>query len=334
MDEKYLLGCDWGTSAFRLRLYDVERGEVFREIHSQDGVAATYKAWEEASKREPVDQERFFRRKLGEYATELSGKAGISIEGITILISGMASSSIGMRMLPYATIPFSLDGKDAVMEKIPGDKDLQNDVILVSGVRSPNDVMRGEETQLLGLMALLEKTNDRPERAVILFPGTHSKHVHIAERAMVSFETFMTGEIFSLLGKHSILRDSVSITSLPTMSASDNAAFRKGIRDSIKRNFLNAIFSVRTNQLFNELDKRENASYLSGLLIGSELQSLQKQDDTRIFLCSSNDLHEYYLNGLDEMGLLQRSTLLSGEMTDLATIAGQLILRSKAKEQR
>lgn len=329
MKKKYLLGCDWGTSTFRLWLFDMVEQRVLGQVHTREGIASTHKLWESQNSKELLSQEQFFRRKLSRQILVLSAKLSMDLRDVAVVISGMASSSIGMQVIPYADLPFAMDGSGAVTKYMEQDEDLPHDLVLVSGVRSRNDVMRGEETQVLGLIYLLEKQGSCPENSVILFPGTHCKHIFINGREMTSFQTFMTGEIYSMLGHHSILRDSVDAVSMAMKSDADILAFRNGIRASLNSSFLNALFSVRTNHLFDILDKHQNAYYLSGLLIGSELQCLQDDVTLPIILCSGSNLHDYYTLGLEELGLLQRTTILSSDMTEKATIAGQFLLWSK-----
>jgi 2-dehydro-3-deoxygalactonokinase len=110
-------------------------------------------------------------------------------------------------------------------------------------------------------------------------------------------------------------------------------AFKKGIHASANSSLLHNIFSVRTNQLFGLLDKQQNSNYLSGLLIGSELRSLLNKDEISIILCCSNHLLSFYKLGLQELGLIKQTTILSGEMIDRATIAGQLLILNKFVHQ-
>src|SRR3546814_14199624 len=99
----------------------------------------------------------------------------------------MASSSLGIEELPYATLPFSLSGNGAVTRKFEASADFPHEILLISGLRSEQDVMRGEETQLLGLAAqgMLPADN-----AICLFPGTHSKR---SEERRVGKECVSTG---------------------------------------------------------------------------------------------------------------------------------------------
>lgn len=332
MEKEFLLGCDWGTTSFRLTLCDVETLAVRAEVRSDEGVASTFRDWKDSPPGDAVSRERYFRRRLGVQLARLSEAAGMSVAALPVVVSGMASSSLGMQELPYARLPFSLDGSDAVSRYRVGDEDLPNDILLLSGVRGPADVMRGEETQVLGLMHLLAAEGIRPDRARVLFPGTHCKHIHIEGDAIVAFQTFMTGEVFGLLRQHSILADSVDAEPLTGHPADAVDAFREGVRTSLDSPFLHALFSVRTNQLLDRFDRRRNTYYLSGLLIGSELQSLSKGDDAPIILCSGSHLYDVYRFGLEALGLLSRTSMLSSGMTDRATLAGQALLLSKSRE--
>jgi 2-dehydro-3-deoxygalactonokinase len=310
----------------------VETLAVRAEVRSDEGVASTFRDWKTTAAGNAVPRERFFRRRLGLQLARLSKAAGMALDDLPVVISGMASSSLGMQELPYAKLPFALDGADAVSRYVVGDEDFSNDILLLSGVRGPADVMRGEETQVLGLMQLLEAQGLRPDRAKVLLPGTHSKHIHIEGDAIASFQTFMTGEVFGILRQHSILSESVDAESLTGHSAEAADAFREGVRTSIDSPFLQALFSVRIHHLLDRFDRRHNTYYLSGLLIGSELQSLSKGDDAPIILCSSSHLHDFYRYGLEVLGLLSRTSMLSSGMTERATLAGHAFLLSKTKE--
>src|SRR5205085_11075608 len=120
---------------------------------------------------------------------------------------GMASSSIGMKELPYADLPFLLDGHSAYSEWINGGPVIANPILLISGVQHAGDVMRGEETQLTGVSSM----TDAPDGDMLyIFPGTHSKHITVINNRITYFSTFMTGEVFDLLVKHSILSQAVT----------------------------------------------------------------------------------------------------------------------------
>src|SRR5690606_28554761 len=94
-----------------------------------------------------------------------------------------------------------------------------HDVLLLSGLCSVNDVMRGEEVQLLGL----QRYNDNTD-ALFILPGTHSKHIRVKENNIISFKTYITGELFQILSTHSLLKNSIVKS-----STIDKEAFRKGL---------------------------------------------------------------------------------------------------------
>ena len=253
----------------------------------------------------------------------LASKTAIDLAGIPIVISGMATSSIGMEEVPYATLPFPTDGSLASTRRFMAQIDFPHDLTLISGVRTQNDVMRGEETQLIGLLDLLNTLQVDVDESILIFPGTHSKHIYIRQQQVIDFHTFMTGELFNLMAYHSILNDSVEPTDLQTLSISDIRAFTAGI-NSADSSVLNDLFKVRTNQLFNKLSKKENALYLSGLLIGDELKTLKKQPGWQLILCSGNNLYELYKLAMDVLQLSDRTTTISASLIDKATMAGQV----------
>jgi hypothetical protein len=127
------VSCDWGTTNFRLRLVG---GPAAAEVRTDDGAAKLAALG--------GDRAAVFRDTLFRGLTQLGAP-----EDWPVVVSGMASSTIGWRELPYARLPFALDGGDAVWERVAGR------VILVSGFRGDSDMLRGEETQALGLAAAL-----------------------------------------------------------------------------------------------------------------------------------------------------------------------------------
>ena len=180
MNKNFLLGCDWGTSSFRLRLFNIVEQKVEGEVNTREGVASTFRLWQAHAEKNPTTREQYFRQKLKRQVDALSELLSINLKNIPIIISGMASSSIGMLVVNYADLPFSLDGSNALTISVPADSYFQNDIVLISGVKSVDDVMRGEETQVLGMMSLLQQDGLRPEKAILIFPGTHCKHIYIS----------------------------------------------------------------------------------------------------------------------------------------------------------
>lgn len=313
----FLLCCDWGTTSFRLRRVRLSDQKIEGEIQSDDGIADTFQVW----KRMGGNQSRkvFFLHVLKCKMDELSESLGLNVSNLPIVISGMASSSIGLMEVPYATVPFRTDGSTVTLETTTGQPVFNGEIFVIGGVKTSGDVMRGEETQLVGLAGMLGLFGNY---AAIL-PGTHSKHLFIENGQLTRFHTYMTGELFSTLSMHTILRDSVAAEDSAD-AETEREAFLTGVRDSGQAGILRSLFRVRTNQLFNKYSKRENSRYLSGLLIGSELRNLELTDNRPIVLCGSSAVQCFYQWGMEELDL--PCTAISPELVDEATVRGQVII--------
>ncbi|RCR70951.1 2-dehydro-3-deoxygalactonokinase [Larkinella punicea] len=321
----YLLCCDWGTSFFRLRLINRSDYRLIEEVTSQQGIASIYTNWKAIGERAGIGKEQFFRDALLKQIDLLASNAGIKLDQVPVAVSGMASSSIGMDEIPYASLPFAMDGSQASFRHFDATETFPHELILISGVRSQEDVMRGEETQLIGLTALLDREGNRPNEAIFIFPGTHSKHMYVQGGQLLNFETYMTGEVFNLMASTSILKDSVDVSGFNDFSEGNLAAFKAGLSEAGSP-LLNRLFTVRTNQLFGNLTKQQNAFYLSGLLIGAELKPLQEKENWQLVLCSGTNLFPFYKQAIEDLKLAGRTTTMAAERIDKAAIIGQVIL--------
>ena len=324
--KNYLLCCDWGTSSFRLQLVNSVDQKVLGEVHSSDGVSNAFNDWKKKERANSIARDRFFRQGLKKHKHSLSSKISVELDNVPIVISGMASSSIGLEEVPYATLPFPVDGSNASVMHFNSQIDFPHDILLISGVRSETDVMRGEETQLIGLAASPYLTKNALKKSVLIFPGTHSKHIVLSGGQLINFQTFMTGEIFDLMANHSILKQSVETNGLKKYSKNELEAFKSEVAKSRSATVLNSIFTVRTNQLFGKLTKKQNFPFLSALLIGAELDHLRQKSGCRLILCSGSKLFEFYKLAFDELDLLKRTILMSDALVDKAAIAGQIKL--------
>lgn len=257
----HFLSCDWGTSSFRLRLVAAGSLEVLAAISEPEGISVVYRQWQQNPQ---ADRLAFYGNVLAKAVATLSSRCQTDLSLLPLVLSGMASASIGMLELPYTPLPFAIDGSDMQVEIMPAAGTCTNPVLLVSGVCTHNDVMRGEETLLAGALSICPV-----ESGWIVFPGTHCKHVWVAGDKATRLHTFMTGELFQLLATQSILANSVAAG-----APLDETAFDAGVVAGSSQPLLQAAFSVRTNQLFTRYTPTANYWYLSGLVIGSELQSL------------------------------------------------------------
>jgi len=312
------LSCDWGTSSFRLRLVQAPALSTIAAVRGGSGIAATWQAWQSAGLQGSLQRWRFYTDKIQPAIQSIEQQAGRLPEGTPLIISGMASSSIGMMELPYGGLPFATDGRGVLTHLEPANADLPHDVLLISGIRSADDVMRGEETQLIGCIA--GNANAATE-GTFIFPGTHSKHIQVKNEQVTGFQTFMTGELFELLRRHSILKDAVAAPE-DASQATLNSSFSEGVSAGANGNLLHTAFGVRTNQLFGRLSKTDNLDYLSGLLIGTELQSLMGTSG-QIYLCGGAHLEKHYATALGVLGLMPRSTVLPAQWIEEAVIRGQ-----------
>lgn len=309
------LSCDWGTSTFRLRLVRISDRQILGEYTSEVGVKQAFQSYKERGTNR--DRESFYLGLMKEGVAGLEKKLGVVLTETLIVCSGMASSSIGLRELPYATLPFAINGSTMVTHFYRLQEGIDHPVFLLSGIKSTQDVMRGEETQLVGIISQLPSFSGQ---GVFIFPGTHSKHIFVSSGKIVDFKTYMTGELFQLLSRNSLLSDSIEDGELATRE--HEQAFAKGVEQGASDSLLGALFQVRTNELFRKLSKTENFHYLSGLLIGNELGNLKTEGSFPIYLCAEGTLHSTYSRA---MGILPlEAEILASQEVQQAVVYGQL----------
>ena len=322
--------CDWGTSSFRLRHVNAETGEVIAEQRSASGVRELVAnvAAGDVARREAVFAD-FLRSQLQLLA---SGDT-TSLDGADLIISGMATSSIGWRELPYAGLPMALDGSSLVHAgfELKIDARAQVNVRLVSGVSSADDMMRGEETELIGVFAA-GRYPQVAEDGLVLLPGTHSKHVRLQQRQVTSLQTFMTGELFEVLAAHSVLRSSVQTSdgapgsTLLERDARD--AFAAGVRESSDRGLARGLFQTRVRTVLQAATPVSNGWFLSGLLIGSEVTDVSGLEATvPILLAAAEPMSAAYQLAFETLGLEKRLVAVPPMEMALASVRGHLALR-------
>lgn len=257
------IAVDWGTTSFRAALITGD-GSVVDELSQARGALSL--------------QPSEFAPYLEQTCAHFVAKGGQSF-----LLSGMVGSKQGMLEAPYCPCPASAAHIAAHVVWAIKDR-----VAIVPGVRSAfDDVMRGEETQVLGA-ALALGVQD----ALVVLPGTHSKWVRLQAGAITGFDTFMTGEFYALLCTHSILAKSMPATPSNTL---DQAAFLQGIDHTMHSpSLLNGAFSLRVKSLFGQLHSDQADSYLSGLVIGEELKSIHIKPGIETLIVGAQSLTERY----------------------------------------
>jgi 2-dehydro-3-deoxygalactonokinase len=280
-----LIALDWGTSS--LRAYLLGEGAAVVESRQQP--------W------------GILHLPEGGFAAALQGVAGdwLAVQPrLPVIASGMVGSAQGWREAAYAPCPAdarSLADQLLAFEPGPGLR-----MHIVPGVRlagERSDVMRGEETQIVGL---LSREPALAARCALVMPGTHCKWVQVRDAAITTFNTYMTGELFALLAQHSILGRPAREAG--TAVACD-AAFERGVA-AVRTHAAGAtplLFSARTLVLGGQLAAADSLEYLSGLLVGEEircaLQSGPHADELPRLLVGDAALCRRYQRALALFGL-------------------------------
>lgn len=234
---------DWGTSSFRGWLMTAD-GAVLAETRGPEGMLHCAAAG--------------FAPVLADHLANLGAE-----QGLPVLICGMAGAKQGWVEAPYLNTPTRLDGLHRGAQRVAA----SGDVRILPGIAQADadapDVMRGEETQLLGV-------TEPDFTGLVCIPGTHSKWVSIDNGAVVSFTTYMTGELFSVIARHSILKHAVEHDA---DSPAGGDAFGDGLTRALDRPAAlpATLFSLRAAQLLGFQQQADGAARLSGLLIGTEI---------------------------------------------------------------
>ena len=294
MDAPFL-AVDWGTTNRRGYVVAAD-GEVLREHEDGRGILEVLASG-------------------GDYAAALAElKSALGFDGL-VLMAGMVGSNRGWAEAPYVRCPASLDDLAANLtwlepdaapdpSRVPGRPARVGIVPGLSFLDYPlADVMRGEEVQILGAVAdgLL------PDKCLVCHPGTHNKWIEVDHGRIEAFRTVMTGELFSLLSKHSILSD------LLDREAEPDKAFRAGVDHGLANPDLTAeLFQVRARVLLGEAAREDAASYVSGLLIGTDLRvGLGRQRHDHVHVVGRPELTRLFAAALEQTG--RAATQLDGE---------------------
>ena len=317
---KQFLSCDWGTSSFRLKLVETATLKTLAEVQNNQGIASTNLQWQESAPILIEGQSRFhfYTSVIASAIALIEKKLDNSLSEVPVILSGMASSTLGMIQLPYKQLPFKTDGSDLKVERVEASKDFGHDVFVISGVCSDTDVMRGEETQIVGAV-----DHSNKDEGVYILPGTHSKHIHVKNNVAGTFQTYMTGELFAILLHSSTLTQGLVGGEIDD---GDKESFIQGVKDSTKSNLLNGLFRVRTRFILDQLPASHNRNYLSGLLIGTEVKDLKGQR-TNITIVSSN-IGNIYKTAMQTLDINVPLTINSDPDV---TVRGQAIIFSRHK---
>ena len=259
-----LVALDWGTS--QLRAYRLGGGGAALEARELARGIAYIARGAESGEERARDFERAFAEACADWLR--------ACPGVPVIACGMVGSAQGWREAGYLDVPASFDDLGSALVALETDGGIA--VHIVPGVREngrlPN-VMRGEETQIAGALADPAWRAPPGRTTLVGLPGTHSKWAQIRDRQIIHFDTFMTGEVYELLSTHSLLA-----RTLVRSGDANLAAFDRGLRAAGspegRAGVLATIFSTRALGLAGALSAEAQADYLSGLLIGHEIQGL------------------------------------------------------------
>lgn len=273
---------DWGTTNFRAFAMD-EKGNVLDKKALPMGLLQV--------------ADRNFSSAL---ENVLSGWLN-NYKNVPVYMAGMVGSQLGWVNVGYVTTPAGENEltKNAHHFYLPwGAKATIIQGVSHQTVTGSYDVMRGEEVQLFGLAKLVDKASLNA-----ILPGTHSKHARFENSKMTSFASFMTGELFSVISKHTVLG-----MGLPEQKDS-SSAFLRGVKEGqLTDQLTSTIFAARTHRLFNNIAETDVLDYLSGVLIGNELKALTNE---HVYLVGGESLCARYKQACDEISI--SSTYMSGD---------------------
>ncbi|WP_193368280.1 2-dehydro-3-deoxygalactonokinase [Pelagibius marinus] len=270
-----VIAVDWGTSSFRAYLLDAAGG-ILERREAAGGI---------------------LRVRGGDFAAALLAEVGDWLKqapDALVIMSGMIGSRQGWREIPYVDCPAALSDIAGGLERVDWG---EGEAWIVPGLLDESrpdqpDVMRGEETQVLGALAQMPAGG-----GLVCLPGTHSKWVTVENGAIQGFATYMTGEVYDLLQGHSILGR------LMTKGAVNAGRwFLEGVGLAQEGGLLNRLFTARSRVLAGDLPEDEVRSYLSGLLIGDELASTVGAGESAVFLLGAPALTVLYEAALGKLG--------------------------------
>jgi len=259
------IAVDWGTSSFRA--YLIEDDVVTDTIQTRDGMKF-------------VKDNNFENTFIN-----LIEKWLIKNKKIDVFASGMLGARQGWIEAPYEKAPCNLNNINYISPIL---NDSRISLKIFSGIsqNDPPDVMRGEETQIAGFL-----TDNNNFNGSICLPGTHSKWIKINKNSIEKFKTFMTGELFEIISKNSVLIHSVKSNNLDKTEIVNSA-------NKIMNNpelFANSLFQLRADDLLNSKGAVIYRSRLSGYLLGMELiGSVEFWKNNDIVLIGNIDLIDFY----------------------------------------
>lgn len=295
MAHKPFIALDWGTTSFRAYLVNGD-GTVAREFADKEGILAV---------------------KDGAFEATLEKHLAGWDVNLPVIASGMITSRQGWVELPYVECPAGPEDLARAMHSLTlasGRKVHFMTGLHLTGGSLQHDVMRSEETQVFGSL--------QSGASHFVTPGTHSKWIDVVDGRITSFATYVTGEMFAAIRNHTILGR------LMNGDATDDAAFLQGVEKAFAdpAGLLHSLFSVRSRGLFNDIAAEKLSSYLSGIVVGSEVAHalLSRDRSAGYVVLASPGIGGRYLLAMQAAGV-------SVEMGDpLSIVHGEAVVAQQA----
>ncbi|TDH37636.1 2-dehydro-3-deoxygalactonokinase [Pseudohoeflea suaedae] len=289
------IAVDWGTTSLRAWAVAAD-GSVIAQASSDKGMGKIGRA----------DYEPALLELVGPWIEGASGS-------IPVIVCGMAGARQGWKEAAYRSVPCQPVAGEALTPVETADRRLTVGIVPGLCQAKPEDVMRGEETQLAGLLA-----GRAIEDASVCLPGTHSKWVSIDAGRVARFTTVMTGELFALIGGQSILRHSVGGSGDREPGPGFLDAVDQAIADPAS--LTSSLFSIRARSLLAEASPEDGSDILSGLLIGTEIAACRPYwQDRPVHLIGAGPLVARYAAALQRAGA--RTIVEDGSGLTLAGLA-------------
>ena len=304
--EKYfeqaaLICVDWGSSNFRALLLNFD-GKLLDVINSTKGMLDL----------KPHEFEAKLMKLLAKWLTKKS---------LPIIMAGMVGSQKGWHEVDYLHCPINISELAGSLRFVKNKQELK--IAIIAGIDCQSlygqyDVTRGEEVQTFGALELIGELKNN---TIFCLPGTHSKWMRVEDGKIVDFTTYMTGELFNIISAYSILSCDDCADEI------NEEAFLAGVKH-VKKNggIMHQIFAVRTHMLNGEIKPANTKSYLSGILISSEINEMLKllPQNINIVLIGGKILTKYYAIAFDYFKI--QYTVIDGEKaayTSMYSIAKQ-----------
>lgn len=282
---------DWGTS--NVRAWGIDHaGRIAFSANSDKGMS---------------------RLSGSEYEAELLNLIGPALPDHTapVLICGMAGAKTGWKEAGYVPVPCRVSDMAASTHVATQSNRIRVEILPGLRQEQPEDVMRGEETQIAGVLA-----NESGFTGVVCCPGTHSKWISVEDGVIVGFTTFMTGELFHLLSTQSVLKDAVD-------GDWDTREFEKHLASfmhSPSSDAMASLFHIRAQNILKDAPPQLGRTKLSAILIGSEIKSgLRTYPARHVTIVGADGISKMYQSAFSIAGV--QACLVNASDSTLAGFA-------------